>query len=294
MFTRFKDEEGITPGATSVAAKIALTNVGDSKSMMSVYSIPSKWTWQVLRVNLLTLIMLFVSFSPSSALSEDSSLAPLQIETTSTTASIEAHRAPLADILRALGVQMGFEVVAQDPGPTRSLSLKHVPLAKALEQLLLGVNFVIEYAKPTDDVRTTPPTIATIYLLSEVSPEIAEQERATREASQVQTAIRTTPQPTDQIQKSPGQAFSSESSLLEPNSSERAVSFDSSGTRSLAASQRLQEQLNPLQGVPPDPPSQEPAVWSGQQVPFSLQQQALEQVRALADKLETARQQLSD
>ena len=239
----------------------------------------------MLRVTLATFIMLFMNFAPSSTWSAPSPLSPLHIETTSTSASIEAHKVPLADILGALGVQMGFEVVAQEPGPTRSLSLKHVPLAEALEQLLLGANFVIEYAKHTNNMDSTPRPIATIFLLPEISPEIAEQERADRQASQAHN----NPHTISQTQKSP---FPSESPLLEPGHQEQTVSSESRRTRSLAARRALQQQLNPLRDAPLDMPNHEPVVSSGQQVPLALQQQALEQVRALADQLETARQQL--
>lgn len=258
--------------------------------MMTRSFILSEQAWLKLRVTLASFVMLFMNFAPSFTWSASPPVSPLHIEATSTTASIEAHKVPLADILRALGVQVGFEVIAQEPGATRSLSLKQVPLAEALEQLLLGANFVIEYAQPTDNVDSAPRTIATIFLLPEISPEIAEQERTNREAIQVQAAAADDiPHPIDQTLDS---SFSSESSFQKRGHQEEAVSSASKGNRSLAASHALRQQLNPLRDVPPDTPNSKPIVSSGQQVPSALQQQALEQVRALADQLETARQQL--
>ena len=221
---------------------------------------------------------LIVHNSINLALSANSPSPRMQVEATSTTASLEIQDVPLVEVLRTIGAQVGFEVEAEDPGPRRSLSLNQVPLGDALEQLLLGTNFVIQYAPTNNAGSSSSRTIATIYLLPGVSAEKAEDERAAR----AQEA--TVPQ------------YSSEDSdLLEPEAFDETLPTEpeSNDSSSQATTRALDRLMNTPPGLTPSSPEdQEDFSASNQDGPFQVPQETLDRVRSLAEQLKRAQQQL--
>lgn len=70
----------------------------------------------------------------------------IQVASTPTGLTVDAHGADVVQILREVGKQMGFTVVARGVSyPTVDISIKETPLEEVLQQLLRGKSYTLVY-----------------------------------------------------------------------------------------------------------------------------------------------------
>ena len=78
--------------------------------------------------------------------------------------TLEAHAAPLVEVIKAIGERAGFETIVSGPVMREvSSSFNRVPVPKALARLLVGIDYVLLYAPEGDE--TAPREVSQLWLL---------------------------------------------------------------------------------------------------------------------------------
>jgi len=91
----------------------------------------------------------------------------VQVISTPAGLTVEAHSADVAQILREVGAQVGFVVVAREaPYPVVDVSIKDTLLEEALQQLLRGENYALVYRSQGEGKIAGGGKIGKVVLLS--------------------------------------------------------------------------------------------------------------------------------
>ncbi len=201
--------------------------------------------------------------------------------------SVEARDVSLTEVLRAIGAKVGFAVVnAGDAQRTVTLSLKDATLDAVLRELLRPGNYVLVYRE--DGGGKKPSRIETIVLLGPAVPGRANLDAGAREPAQSGYPV-TAPNDTDFTRSydSPpvGQPM--------PTPPTAASPADPGGTRGRRASEQAKTEPAPRanETTPPvagTPTGQNHPIPPGAPDPAHVQDQILQQVRAMVDAMRRA------